>query len=52
MIEEHPADWREENLGFKLTSLIEKLRLHLSREKLPNYFIRKQVKKKILALVV
>jgi hypothetical protein len=44
MIEEYPADWREETLGYKLMDLIDKMRAHLSKEKLPSYFIRKQVR--------
>jgi hypothetical protein len=44
MIEEYPADWREETLGYKLMDLIDKMRVHLSKEKLPSYFIRKQVR--------
>ena len=43
MIEDFPADWREETLGCKLMELIDKMMVHLAREKLPNYFIRKQV---------
>ena len=42
MVERSPGDWTEENVGEKLLVLLHYLKKHLTKQKMPNYFLSKR----------
>jgi len=39
LVEQSPGDWTEENVGEKLIVLLRKLKEHLTKQKMPHYFL-------------
>jgi hypothetical protein len=39
LVEKSPGDWTEENVGEKLLLLLKYLKIHLTKLKMPHYFL-------------